>query len=58
MCLKFTYMGVTGMYSKALWNKDSWHRRSPKTLGSTLTRTSSMLVWPSEIMCACCWWTL
>ena len=24
----------------------------------TLTRTSSMLVWPSEIMCACWWWTL
>jgi len=24
----------------------------------TLTGTSSMLAWPSEIMCACWWWTL
>jgi len=54
--------GELGYRAKRTWNKYSWHWRPAKTLWCklvlTLTRTPLMLEWPSEIMCACWWWTL
>jgi len=60
LCFTLTYLGC--YTAKRVWNKDSWHRQPAKTLDAnfflTLTGTSSMLAWPSEIMRACWWWTL
>ena len=59
-CLTVTYLGV--LYSKACVKQrfmtsttceNAWSK-----LVLTLTETSSMLAWLSEIMCACWWWTL
>jgi len=49
-----------------VWNKDSWHRRSAKTLDASFVwlwpehhrHCDWPVVWPSEIMCACWWRTL
>jgi len=60
MCLTFTHLGV--LYSKACMKQrfmtsttceNAWCK-----LVFNLTRTSSMLAWPSEITCSCWWWTL
>jgi len=65
MCNKCIYFGsYTAM---CVWNNDSWHRRPVKTLVANLvwlwTRHYQrcdwpVVTWPSEIMCACWWWTL
>jgi len=57
------YIYLSGvLYSKAFTKQrfmtsttceNAWYK-----LVLTLTGTSSMLAWPSEIMCACWWWTL
>jgi len=65
MCLILTYLGChTAMQ---VWNKDSWHRWPVKIawykLGLTLIKilmygcSNWPVVWPSEIMYACWWWT-
>ena len=60
MCLKFTYMEC--YTAKLALNKDFMTSTTCENawckLVLTLTRTSSMLAWPSEITCACWWWTL
>ena len=57
MCLKFAYFGC--YTTMCVWNKDSWHRRPAKTLDANLVwRCDWPVAWPSEIMCACWWWTL
>ena len=59
MCLKFTYMGVIqqSVHETKIHDihdlRNAWCK-----LGLTLTRASSMLAWPSDIRCACWWWTL
>jgi len=45
-CMKQRFMTSTTC-------KNAWCK-----LVLTLTGTSSMLAWPSEVMCACWWWTL
>ena len=45
-CIKQRFMTSTNC-------ENAWSK-----LVLTLTRTSSMLAWPSEIMCTCWWWTL
>jgi len=61
MCLRFTYMGC--YTSMRVWNKDSWHRRPAKMLDANWfwlwpEQHRCQPAWPSEIMCACWWWTL
>jgi len=50
------------LYSKACMKQrfmtSTTCENAPCKLVLTLTGTSSMLGWPSEIMCACWWWTL
>jgi len=55
----YTYLGC--YTAKRVWNKYSAHRRPAKTLDANLfdfDRNIIHAAWPSEIMCACWWWTL
>jgi len=49
-----------------VWDKDSWHQRPARAIHANLVRSwlrhhrlcDWPVAWPSEITCACWWWTL
>ena len=61
MCFKFTYSGCCTTIR--VWNKDSWHQWTVKTLNANLVwlwpayhwHCDWPAVWAFKIMCAC-WW--